>query len=77
MDNKEYNIDIENTNIIPIPEEARKLLNTESNKSNNYEKKLTKKNCIILVVLFMVLVVTITSVIYKMIIAKWKNLNIM
>lgn len=70
MDNKEYNINIENTNIIPIPEEARKLLNTESNKSNDYKKKLTKKNCIILVVLFMVLVVTITSVIYKMIIAK-------
>lgn len=70
--NDERVVNIENTDIIPIPEESRKILNKKLIKEDPLTpyKKLTKGNYILLVLFFMILIVGITCVIYKFIIIK-------
>lgn len=69
---KVYDVNIENTDIIPIPEETR-TLNQKLIKEDPLTpyKKLNGKNIIIFVLLFMIIVITITVVIYKLVITKW------
>ena len=71
--NNEKEVNIENTDIIPVPEESRVVLNKKLIKEDPLKpyKKLTKTNCILLIFLFIILVVSITAVIYKFVIAKW------
>ena len=70
MNNEEqiYDVNIENTNIIPVPEESRKILNKKLIKEDPLTpyKKISTGKIILLVILFMVIVVSITVVIYKM-----------
>lgn len=74
MQNKEkvYEVNIEDTNIIPVPEETRITLNKKLITEDPLTpyKKLNKKNIIIFVILFMIIVVAITAVIYKAVIIK-------
>ena len=75
MNNKEkvYDVNIENTNIIPIPEESRKVLNKKLIKEDPLTpyQKINKKNIIAFVIMFMLITITITVVIYKLVIEKW------
>ena len=63
-----YDVNIENTNIIPIPEESRKILNKKLIKEDPLTpyKKINNGKIILLVLLFMIFVVGITVVIYKL-----------
>lgn len=69
MNNKDkvYDVNIENTNIIPIPEESRKILNKKLIKEDPLTpyKKNSNAKTILLVLLFILLIVGITTVIYK------------
>ena len=73
MEEKEiiHDVNIEDTNIIPIPVESRKILNKKLIKEDPLTpyKKIKSGNIILYVLLFMVLVVLITAVIYKKVIA--------
>ena len=62
--NNDKEVNIENTNIIPVPEESKVILNKKLVK----EDPLTK--CIIFVLLFILLAGIITAIIYKYVIAK-------
>ena len=70
-EDKVYDVNIENTNIIPVPEETR-TLNKKLIKEDPLTpyKKLKNKNIIIFVILFMIIVIAITAVIYKSVIMK-------
>lgn len=74
MDNNEkvYDVNIENTNIIPVPEETRVILNKKLIKEDPLTpyKKLNSKNIIIGVLLFMIITIAITVVIYKLVIVQ-------
>ena len=66
---KIYDINIEDTNIIPIPEESRKLLNKKLIKEDPltpYKKQ--SRNIILFVLLFMIIIISITVVTYKLVI---------
>ena len=71
-DEKVYDVNIENTNIIPVPEESRRTLNKKLIKEDPLTpyKKLNNKKIIIMVLLFMIVVIAITTVIYKLGITK-------
>ena len=77
MDNQEkvYDVNIENTNIIPIPEESRRILNQKLIQEDPLipYKKTRNIKIILLVIGFIILVASITTVIYKMGIIKWTN----
>jgi len=70
MDNQEkvYDVNIENTNIIPIPEESRRILNQKLIQEDPLipYKKTRNIKIILLVIGFIILVASITTVIYKM-----------
>lgn len=70
MDNQEkvYDVNIENTNIIPIPEESRRILNKKLIQEDPLipYKKIRNIKIILLIILFIILVALITTVIYKM-----------
>ena len=70
MEEKEtiYDVNIENTNIIPVPEESRKILNKKLIKEDPLMpyKKISNGKIIGIVLLFMLVVVAITVVIYKL-----------
>lgn len=70
MDNQEkvYDVNIENTNIIPIPEESRRILNKKLIQEDPLipYKKTRNIKIILLVIGFIILVAAITTVIYKM-----------
>ena len=74
MENNEkiYDVNIEDTNIIPVPEESRIILNKKLIKEDPLTpyKKISNKNIFIFVILFMIIVVSITAVIYKLVIIK-------
>ena len=67
-----HNVNIEDTNIIPIPEESRRILN----KKLIYEdplkpyKKIKNGKIILYVLMFVIIIVAITAVIYKMVLTK-------
>lgn len=66
-----HEVNIENTNIIPIPEESRKLLNKKliiEDPLKPYKKKHGTK--IFLILLLMITVIIITIVIYKAVLIK-------
>lgn len=73
MNNEEkiYDVNIENTNIIPVPEETRKL-NKKLIKEDPLTpyKKSGENKIIAFVILFIFIVAFITAVIYKFVIAK-------
>ena len=68
-----HDVNIEDTNIIPIPEESRRILN----KKLIYEdplkpnKKIKNGKIILYVLLFITIIVAITVVIYKLVLMKW------
>ena len=70
MNNEEkiFDVNIENTNIIPIPNESRKILNKKLIKEDPLTpyKKNSKGKIIIFVILFIFLIAGITAVIYKL-----------
>ena len=70
QDETVYDVQIENTNIIPVPKESRIELNKKLIKEDPLTpyKKISNKNIIIEIILFMIIVVIITAVIYKMVI---------
>jgi len=63
---KVYNVNIEDTNIIPVPEETRKILNKKLIKEDPLTpyKKINSGKIIGLILLLMVIVISITTVIY-------------
>lgn len=69
---KIYDVNIENTNIIPIPEESRKILNKKLIKEDPLTpyKKTSNGKIILFVLLFIILVISVTVVIYKMVLIK-------
>lgn len=69
-EDKIYDVNIENTNIIPIPEESRKILNKKLIKEDPLTpyKKMNSGKIIGLILLLMIIVITITAVIYYMVI---------
>lgn len=73
MDNNEtiYDVNIEDTNIIPVPTETRKILNKKLIKEDPLKpyKKINNLKIILLVFLFVIVVFIITSIIYKMVIS--------
>ena len=70
--NNDKEVNIENTNIIPVPEESKVILNKKLVKEDPLTpyKKLTKTKCIVFVLLFILLAGIITAIIYKYVIAK-------
>ena len=62
-----HEVNIEDTNIIPIPEESRTILNKKLITEDPLKpyKKVKSGKIIMFVLLFMVVVVAITVVIYK------------
>lgn len=70
--NNEKEVSIDNTNIVPIPEESKKILNKKLIKEDPLKpyKKITKTKYIILILLLIILVALITTVIYKYVILK-------
>lgn len=69
MENKEitHDVNIEDTNIIPIPVESRKILNKKLITEDPLTpyKKIKSGKIILFILLFMIIVVAITVVIYK------------
>lgn len=72
MNNEEkvYDVNIENTNIIPVPEETRKVLNKKLIKEDPLTpyKKINSGKIIGSILLLMIVVISITVVIYYMVI---------
>lgn len=69
-EDKTYDVNIEDTSIIPVPEETRKILNKKLIKEDPlvpYKTKNTGK-IILFTLLFIIIVVIITSVIYQLVI---------
>lgn len=67
-----HDVNIEDTNIIPIPVESRKILNKKliiEDPLEPYKKKKGGK-IITSILLFMIIVVAITAVIYKAVLTK-------
>ena len=65
--NEIHEVNIEDTNIIPVPVESRKIYNKKliiENPLKPQRKKSTGK-IILLLLLFMIIVVAITTVIYR------------
>lgn len=62
-----HEVNIEDTNIIPIPEESRRILNKKLITEDPLKpyKKIKNGKIILFVILFIVVVITITAVIYK------------
>ena len=62
---------IENTNIIPVPEESRKILNKKLIKEDPLTPYKNNSNgkIILIILLFIIFIAVITAVIYKMVIA--------
>jgi len=62
-----HDVNIEDTNIIPIPEESRRILNKKLITEDPLKpyKKIKNGKIILFVILFIVVVITITAVIYK------------
>lgn len=69
-EDKTYDVNIENTNIIPVPEESRKILNKKLIKEDPLipYKKINSAKIIGLVLLFIIIIASITTVIYKLVI---------
>ena len=67
-----HEVNIEDTNIIPIPTESRKILNKKLVVEDPLKLKKKRKigKTILFLLFFMIIIIAITVVIYKMVLKK-------